>query len=178
MHINFETKRNVFEMILLKGLEVNRLLMVFFVIGVIMLMVLFGLVQKFRLDYLGAKRIKMEHQVIELRKGTPLENLSIASSAGKDQIFINYEEKIIWSDILKELSVYCPENVQVTQFKSTSSGRTVNIGGDAPDQASVADFVKALQGSGTFKDVKLLSSTSVQAEGGSTRIVYSIASTI
>jgi type IV pilus assembly protein PilN len=64
--------------------------------------------------------------------------------------------------VMESLSASAPERLWVTEFKENSGNLTLN--GMAVDNQTVADFMKALQGTQYFRDVELVEAAQMQQD--------------
>ncbi len=161
MHINFATKKGFpIDLKGFKEFQFNRLAMAAIAGGVLLLMLIYGGVQKLRLELLNHEKSRIEQQISSLRKGAPLEDTNLTNIAQKDGIFAGYDKKVMWADILKKLTNSVTSGVWLEGIKSGAEKKgVVAITGQAVDQSAVAEFVRSLQGVTEFKEVRVESST-------------------
>lgn len=170
MFVNFAEHRNIF-----KEFKLDRYSMVAIAIALLIAMALFGAVQKIRLDILQKKNASLAQTVLEMRKSG-----SAVSGAGdglfaRDAVFLRFEKRVLWSDVLKRISANISERAWLTAIKKSQSvPNGVELWGNAADQASVADLVKLLKDVKDFKDVKLLSSAAIEADGGRKSVSFTV----
>ena len=65
--------------------------------------------------------------------------------------------------VMESLSAATPPRLWLTEFKET--GGNLSMSGLAVDNQTIADFLKALAGSGHFKDVELVETTQIEQQG-------------
>ena len=77
---------------------------------------------------------------------------------GKNRIIEDLEKKKVGPGrVMESLSAAAPPSLWLTEFKDTGGNLIIN--GQAMDNQTVADFLKALASSSYFKDVELLETT-------------------
>jgi type IV pilus assembly protein PilN len=85
---------------------------------------------------------------------------------GKNRIIEDLEKKKVGPGrVMESLSAAAPPSLWLTEFKDTGGNLIIN--GQAMDNQTVADFLKALASSSYFKDVELLETTQGGPEAGS-----------
>jgi type IV pilus assembly protein PilN len=88
---------------------------------------------------------------------------TIASLKQKVTVIENLSKKKVGPvRVMESLSASAPERLWVTEFKENGGNLTLN--GMAVDNQTVADFMKALQGSQYFKDVELVEAAQTQQD--------------
>jgi hypothetical protein len=174
MHINFATKRRInLDPKMLKEIKLTRLVVVSTAGVVIALMLLFGLVQKLRLDHISWKKSRIEAEVNKLRQNEPLQDLNFSNIGDKDKVFAKYDGRVMWSGILKDITNHITPGAWLSSVKSNESGTMLVISGLAVDQPSVAELVRSLQSIKSFRQVRLSSSKANEA-GDKTKVVFNV----
>lgn len=88
---------------------------------------------------------------------------TIASLKQKVTVIENLSKKKVGPvRVMESLSASAPERLWVTEFKENGGNLTLN--GMAIDNQTVADFMKALQGTQYFKDVELVEAAQTQQD--------------
>ncbi len=166
MHINFATKKGLpLDLKALKEFRLNRLMMVVIAGGMLSLMLIYGSVQKLRLELLNHEKDRIERQIIDLRQGAPIERSNMTNFAQKDGVLANYDKRIMWADILRKLTNSVTSGVWLEGIKSAADKKSVvTITGQAVDQSAVAEFVRSLQNIPEFKEVRIESSTMAEKD--------------
>lgn len=169
MHVNFATDKK-FEFNL-KGLEalyrdftLNRFNMLAIASAVLLFMILFGTVQKFRLDSVELDVAKIEKEAMALKKQMKGANVGV-HNVSKGEIFFKFDKRPNWAALLKDASKSVPRNVFLQSIKSgkdKNGGLTLEIKGQASDQSGVVDLTTALGNTGSCGNVKVVSSEAAQ----------------
>jgi type IV pilus assembly protein PilN len=88
---------------------------------------------------------------------------TIASLKQKVTVIENLSKKKVGPvRVMESLSASAPERLWVTEFKENGGNLTLN--GMAVDNQTVADFMKALQGTQYFRDVELVEAAQAQQD--------------
>ncbi|HEY1373328.1 MAG TPA: PilN domain-containing protein [Candidatus Binatia bacterium] len=88
---------------------------------------------------------------------------TIASLKQKVTVIENLSKKKVGPvRVMESLSASAPERLWVTEFKENGGSLTLN--GMAVDNQTVADFMKALQGTQYFRDVELVEAAQTQQD--------------
>lgn len=127
-------------------------------------------VHLFQWNYLS----KLERERDELRKETVALNAKvkevgdlrkqISDLKAKNQVIEELMKKKSGPvRVMESLSAATPPRLWLTEFKET--GGNLSISGLAVDNQTIADFLKALAGSGHFKDVELVETTQIEQQG-------------
>jgi Tfp pilus assembly protein PilN len=166
MHINFVMRRGFpLDLKGLKQLRFDRLTMAVMAGGVLLSMLLYGGAQRLRLELLMRERADIERRIGELRKEAPLEETNLTNITQKDGIFASYDKRVVWADVLKDLTNNVTSGVWLEGIKSGAEKKgIVVITGQAVDQGAVAEFIRALQEASVFKEVRVESSTMSEKE--------------
>ena len=152
----------------LKKLKFNRFVMTLFAAAILMLMLIFGVIQKFRLDHVLTEKEKVRIETANMKRGlTPTETID-TGHAEKNNVLEKFEKRIIWSVVLNELSQSVPQRIWLKSIEGGSKADdSVMLSGEAPDQFAVSTMINSLQKAGYFEDIQLVSSDVVKGSKSS-----------
>lgn len=159
MHVNFISHRKLnFDLSALKELKLNNMMILLIVGTSLLLMGVFGLVQKFRLDSIMSERT-MITQVVDNMK-TELASKGVSSSLlGKSTLLSKYNQREDWSATLYQIAESVTDGIWVQSIKCDGAKRMVEITGESPSQNTVAEFMDALNAMEGFGKVRLQQSS-------------------
>lgn len=168
MHINFASKKSFeFSISSLRDMKFTKLVMAAVALSMLLLMILYGAVQKVRLGSFIREKERLENEIARAREKTLSMGETIINSGGKTEIIGEYENRIKWPELLNSVSAKLPRRIWLSSVSGASMTGKVHLSGEGPDQASVAELISVLQNSGTFAYVGILSSSTAVIKDGS-----------
>jgi type IV pilus assembly protein PilN len=127
--------------------------------------------QSYRLSTLNAELVELRGEVealnVKVKQVGDLQN-KIKEFTSKNKIIEDLEKKKVGPvRVMESLSAAAPPRLWLTEYKD--SGGKLVMTGQAIDDQTVADFLKALAASSYFRDVELLELEVTQGGAGSAR---------
>ncbi|MFH1654314.1 MAG: PilN domain-containing protein [Pseudomonadota bacterium] len=178
MHINFaehkDLKSQLMEIVNIREFKLDRRMMLVIAGGCISLMLLFGIVQKLRLSLLQGDVVKNETLNYELKRKATESGIDVNKRGNKEDIFKDFDQRILWSKVLNTLSDNLPQRVWLNSLSATDGKNPkMKATGQTIDQSSLANLLDVLDKSPLFANVKLVKSDTVEKDG-KVRLDYDI----
>jgi len=167
MHVNFaKSRRFSFSLKTLRDLrhfKLTRGNLFLIAIGILAFMILFGVVQKIRLDLLQGQLTKIKSSTMALQGGGDLKGEMANLIVGREVALAKYNNRTLWNGVLKGLSNKISSGVYYESVENEGE-TSVKITGLASDQSAVTELVNLLDEADVFDNVKLISSSIMQKD--------------
>lgn len=162
-HVNFlEPKKfsfKQFNLQQLRQLELNYLWVVVSVSALVLLLVIYGLVQRHRIGKLGEEVAIVQAEVKRLAGGT----VKPTGPAQKASIVDSLYQRVVWAPVLDTMASATPDTVWLRSAKGSLSTRMLELHGVAVDMSAVSKYEQELSQKMVFRKVMVMSS--VEEEG-------------
>ncbi|MFH1356644.1 MAG: PilN domain-containing protein [bacterium] len=169
MHVNFATKKKLeLNINSLKQVEFNRLTMMAIAAIFLIIMLVFGFVQKQRLDKNIKVKMALSLEVDKKNQTKPDKKQNKETKIfSKEDVANLYTKRVLWSEALMALTKNIPTGVWLSSLKNKSS-LEIEIHGEATNQLVVASLIQRLQEAAAFKTVRLQTSERSKEKNKST----------
>ncbi len=179
MHINFIEKKHfdfspksLIAMIKERRFDPTKKDLVIIVAALLGFMLLFGSVQKLRLDLLTSKKNDVERS-LRAQKGGAAAPLQLGNEA-QIKAFIAFDARIDWATIIDSVASEIPSEVSLRSIVSDSGKRMLEIVGSADDHTAVASTLSSLKTVKACREVDLISSTVNAGEDAEAQIIFTV----
>jgi hypothetical protein len=162
-HINFlEPPRFAFGQFNFKNFELNYLWMMVILAVIMSFMVVFGLVQRYRVSAMDKKLAVV---MAEVRKTSG--QTDAKSGVAKATLMDSLMQRVVWSPVLNTIANHTPDTISLNYIKGIAGGgRSISLEGSGADVLATVRFEEDLSTLPIFSKVFLKSFTK-QSDGGS-----------
>lgn len=129
--------------------------------SVVALLVILGGVQLFQLSAVNKQQQSLQVENSQIQKKISAIQIATAhqevSQARAKAITKALQQRIVWSKILREISLVTPEPIWLNKFSfgNNKSARSLIVSGESPSPAAISKYFRILENSLFFQKVQL-----------------------